>query len=175
MAKIDWRLARTLLACLGLALLCTAPAAAQERAPGVWGTKAAMPMRRQETAVVALDGKIYVIGGNHSPDEKGNAASSTRTDEYDSRTNKWRSRAPIPHAVNHVWAAAVGGKIYAIGGFEEGGHKSATFGVYVYDPQTNKWRDRVSMPDPARGAMGLALLDGKIHVIGGYNGDQTLD
>jgi len=164
---------------LGLAL-CAAllvlpvAASAQDKPPGIWGTKAPLPVRRQEAAITALGDKLYVIGGNRSPDEKGSAVNSTRTDEYDPKTNKWRSRAPIPHGTNHVWAVSVGGKIYAIGGFEEG-NRTGSYGVYMYDPQTNKWRDRVSMPDPPRGSVGLAVLDGKIHVIGGRDTDTSFE
>jgi N-acetylneuraminic acid mutarotase len=174
MIAMNTRLGRSLLAALGLLLLGSGPGAAQEQRPGVWGTKAPMPMRRQETAIATVDGKIYVIGGNRSPDEKGNAVNSTRTDEYDPKTNKWRARAAIPHGTNHAWAVGVNGKVYVVGGFDEG-NKAGTYGVYEYDPKTNKWRDRVSLPDPPRGSAGLAVLDGKIHVIGGRDTDKSFE
>ena len=37
-------------------------------------------------------------------------------EEYDPTTNRWRSRSPMPTARNHLLAAAVNGRIYAIGG-----------------------------------------------------------
>jgi N-acetylneuraminic acid mutarotase len=167
-------IARASLAALALLLLPAGPAAAQDRPLGVWGSKAPMPLRRQEAAIATLDGKIYVVGGNRSPDEHGTAVNSTRTDEYDPASNRWRPRAPIPHGTNHVWAVGLGGKLYAIGGFEEP-NRVGSYGVYEYDPKTNKWRDRVSLPDPPRGSAGLAVLDGKIHVIGGRDTDKSFE
>ncbi|MGB7036219.1 MAG: kelch repeat-containing protein, partial [Xanthobacteraceae bacterium] len=42
----------------------------------------------------------------------------------------------------------------------------------VYDPATNQWTEKSPMP-LARDHMGVAVIDGKIHIVGGRTGGQT--
>ena len=67
-------------------------------------------------------------------------------------------------------AVAVNGKIYAIGGFLGSKHKNAVDGVFEYDPQKDAWRTLAPLSSP-RGSVGLAVLDEKIHAIGGRGTD----
>jgi len=55
-------------------------------------------------------------------------------------------------------AAAVNGKIYAIGGSSSGGPRST---VEVYDPGSNSWSTAASMPT-ARAGLAAAAVNGKI-------------
>src|SRR5690242_20385004 len=85
----------------------------QERKPAYdgWTLAAPLPVPNSETAVAALDGKIYVIGGY--PWDRKTVAT---VQMYDSATDKWQIVAPLPVPLNHVMAAAANGKVYAIGG-----------------------------------------------------------
>ena len=69
-------------------------------------------------------------------------------------------------------AAAVGGKIYIIGGFDYhenlGGRAPALSTVDVYDPQTKTWHAAANMPTP-RVAPKTAVFSNEIYVFGGYD------
>src|ERR1700689_3461558 len=82
-----------------------------------WKELAPMPTPRGSAVAVAVNGKIYVIGGAHA-----NIPGKPMThplwvgvpmivvgtvEEYDPATNTWRSRAPMPTGRNHFLAAAV--------------------------------------------------------------------
>jgi len=87
---------------------------------GTWSTKAQLPTQHLDAGVAALDGKIYVIGG----EAIGNPA--TQFDqEYDPATDRWRDYAPLPRGISHAGVAAYDGKIYVIGGFTAIVHAAA--------------------------------------------------
>ena len=69
-----------------------------------WTLAAPMP--------AALNGKIYVIGGQTDP----NTAYVNLVQEYDPATNGWRARAPMPTARSAGAAVVIDGKIYVAGG-----------------------------------------------------------
>ena len=68
--------------------------------------------------------------------------------------------------------AAVGGKIYLIGGFDHhenlGGRASALSTVDVYDTRTHTWHAAAKMPTP-RVAVRTAVFSDQIYVFGGYD------
>ncbi len=67
-------------------------------------------------------------------------------------------------ARSHFGAAAVGGKIYAIGG---GGENFTSLNsVEIYDPQEDRWREGSPMPT-TRSGVAAVVLEGKIWVMGG--------
>lgn len=105
-----------------------------------WRTLAPLPTPRSEVATVALDGKVYVIGG------MGPADAGVKAEVYDPATDTWRAVAPLPQPLHHPAAAAVGGKIYVIGGFRDGFLPVSD--VYEYDPASDSWRRRASLPTP---------------------------
>jgi len=144
-----------------------------------WKELAPMPTPRGAAQAVAVDGKIYVIGGAHA-----NIAGKPMTEplwvgvpeivvgtveEYDPATNSWRSRAPMPTGRNHFLAAAVDGKIYAING--RLGSPFVTMSdvtdlVEAYDPATDSWSYKGRSPT-RRGDVAGDVYNGKIYVTGG--------
>ncbi len=104
--------------------------------PGSWATKAPLPLARNEVAAVALNEKIFVLGGS-DPRQKYDVADNG---EYDPALDRWRARAPMPHGLNHVGAAALNGKIYVIGGFVGSNHSGVNDGAFEYDPASDTWR-----------------------------------
>jgi N-acetylneuraminic acid mutarotase len=149
-----------------LAVWAVAPAQSQNKAAGVWSAKAPMPAIRNEVAAAALDGKLYVFGGNVG----GGAADLTRTEVYDPATDKWRTLAPLPRGANHMSAAVLNGKIYVVGGFANSRHFDPINGAFEYDPAKDSWNTLAPISSP-RGSVGLAAVDGKLHAIGGRGPD----
>jgi N-acetylneuraminic acid mutarotase len=89
----------------------------------------------------------------------------------------WSMGTPLPLARSEVQAATVGGKIYVAGGGWSEVKDGKTVEHYTdgfmteYDPQTNKWRERARVPE-GRTHEGIAVLDGKIYVAGGFAGGR---
>eukprot|EP00321_Phaeocystis_globosa_P017619 CAMPEP_0118810296 /NCGR_PEP_ID=MMETSP1162-20130426/891_1 /TAXON_ID=33656 /ORGANISM="Phaeocystis Sp, Strain CCMP2710" /LENGTH=152 /DNA_ID=CAMNT_0006739817 /DNA_START=45 /DNA_END=500 /DNA_ORIENTATION=+ len=79
----------------------------------MWTQRAGMAAPRYRHGCVALDGKLYAMGGLAANDQDLGTA-----EVYDPQTDGWQ---PLPaKMIPARWAfglAAVGGKIYAIGGY----------------------------------------------------------
>ncbi len=90
----------------------------------------------------------------------------TYHDEYDPATDRWRTRAPLPHGLDHIGAAVLNGKIYTVGGFVGSTHKDGQPHVLEYDPAADSWR-ALSPLKVGLGSVGVTALDGKIHAVGG--------
>jgi len=146
-----------------------------------WTKKKDMPHPSHHTAVTEMGGKIYLFGGFTLP-ESGPPAwiPIDNAWEYDPATDAWRALAPMPTKRGAAVAAAVGGKLYVIGGGAQlpgdtnpGIHPARphrSLGtVEEYDPATNTWRERSPMPIP-RNHAAIGAVKGKIYVIGGRLG-----
>ena len=108
------------------------------------------------SCVVEHSGKIYAIGGVR------NGAAATTNEAYDPATNTWAALAPMPTAREHLAAAAIGDRIYVVGGRAP----SNTPALEAYAPATNTWERLPDMPT-SRGGLAAAALNGKLYVFGG--------
>src|SRR5262249_20902021 len=139
-------------------MVWSAGAPAQSTRAGQWSEKAPLPTTRNETAAVAVNGKIYLIGGNY-PSKKYDVADNA---EYDVTADRWRMLSPMPSGLNHIGLTALNGKIYAMAGFVLNGHKGVTDKAYEYDIARDTWRTLPPLRSP-RGSVALAAVDGKVH------------
>ena len=131
--------------------------------PGLdaWSRKADMPTPRHGLAAVALDGKVYVLGGSDG------SAASGALEVYDPALNSWSRKAPMPTPRVFLAAAAVNGRIYAIGGAPDCCGNATTNVVEVYDPATDHWS--LARPLPvALQVSAAAAVNAKIYVFGGF-------
>jgi N-acetylneuraminic acid mutarotase len=153
------------------ALLALAAVAQSQPAapPGSWTMKAPLPAARNETAAVAVNDKIYVMGGNF-PGKNYDVAVN---EEYDTAADRWRTLAPMPGGLNHLALAALGGRIYALGGFTSNGHKGVSASVFEYDIAGDTWRTLAPLPTP-RGSVSAAAVGGKIHAFGGRKNETEV-
>jgi N-acetylneuraminic acid mutarotase len=78
--------------------------------------------------------------------------------------NPWKKAAPFPQPDEELYGAAVNGKMYVMGGWDDG--KAAGIN-YEYDPATDKWTQKKGMPRSAHHAA-MATANGKLYVIGGF-------
>lgn len=117
-------------------------------------------------AAVALDGKIYVIGG-----EEEFLPMSEAVQEYDPATQLWTLRANMPTAREAAAAAAFDGRIVVIGG-SSGGMDIAT--VESYDPATDSWASLAPLAEPRRD-LAAGVVGGELLALGGYTGTFVLD
>lgn len=80
-------------------------------------------------------------------------------------TGNWVARKPLPTATNGMGAAAVNGKIYAVGG-DQGGSRSAN--LYQYDPGIDTWTTKAPM-FTERQYPTCTELNGLLFVVGGFS------
>jgi N-acetylneuraminic acid mutarotase len=117
----------------------------------------------QETAVVAVDGRIYVLGGF---DASVGVVASVRV--FDTRTCAWSDGPDLPAPVHHANAAVHGGTIYVLGAMQ-----SLTFTpigvVWAYNPATDTaWSSRTGMPaGTERGSAVTGVIGDSIYLAGG--------
>jgi N-acetylneuraminic acid mutarotase len=126
-----------------------------------WTARAPLPaaQRRGASAVGVIGDELIVAGGLRG------GAAVTDVTAYDPRTDTHRTLAPLPSATEHVVGAAVGSKLYVIGG-RDGSIASITARVDVYDATTGTWARGPDLPT-GRGGHAAAVLDGRIVVFGG--------
>ena len=74
----------------------------------------------------------------------------------------------MPDGRQRPAAGFVDGKYYVVGGW--GAQAGAAKKTLIYDPATNLWSGGADNPKPW-GAVGSAVLDGKLYSIGGCTGD----
>lgn len=79
-------------------------------------------------------------------------------------SSPWTSGAPLPTPRSEIAGAALNGKIYIIGGFDESGQSTPT--VEVYDPIADKWTEAAPLPQ-LTDHTAAASYEGKLYVVGG--------
>lgn len=132
--------------------------------------------RATNRGAVALNGKIYVLGGwfNTGPNNYYTAFNSFA--EYDPVNNTFTSKTS-PGSLAEMGLATANGKIYVIGGCvaSSGGNpwcrfapSGATGGVSEYNPATDTWTSKTGIG--LRHELGAVGLNGKIYVAGGWAG-----
>ena len=138
------------------------PAPIDQSAPGTWAALTPMPSARQEVAVAAWRGKVWVIGGFAK-----NAEPVGTVDVYDPTYNVWETLPSLPAPAHHAAAAVVNDRLFVVGGFG-GGRVSwdALASVYEFVTERSAWEARAPMPTP-RGGLAVAALDGRLHALGG--------
>ncbi|MFC1595645.1 Kelch repeat-containing protein [Gemmatimonadota bacterium] len=127
-----------------------------------WATKTPMPTARYNHSAVAINGKLYVAGGDADSD------ALSALEVYDPVTNSWTTLISMPTARSSPAAAAIGGKLYVAGGYNSGYVST----LEVYDPSTDSWTTLSSMPT-ARHYAATAAIDGKLYVAGGYGSNYV--
>jgi N-acetylneuraminic acid mutarotase len=137
---------------------------AYDPATDTWTRKKDMPTARLSLDTVAVNGRIFAIGG--IADLAGGPILSTM-EEYDPVKDTWMEKADMSAKRWGVSAAVVDGKIYAIGGAEELEGEQPIFPPpEVYDPATDTWTELTDMQVP-RMWLSSSAVNGKIYAIGG--------
>ncbi len=125
--------------------------------------------RRYFSAVYDEQGKIYLIGGiSH---ENGEFNYESRVEVFDTQSRMVTQVAPLPYPTRVNAAVYLDGKIYVMGGghrdWETNDMKRSSL-MAVYDVATNTWS--LAPPMPTARETAAVKHDGKIYVVGGYDG-----
>ena len=129
-----------------------------------WQLGPELPQPNNHGMAAAVDGRIYLIGGQRTDDQQGASAVAT-VYELDPAVGAWVEKAPMPTARSGGVAVAHGGKIYVAGGRVPRGHDFA-----VYDPAADRWEVLPDLPTQRNHITGAAI-NGRIHVVGGRLGN----
>jgi N-acetylneuraminic acid mutarotase len=131
-----------------------------------------MPSGRSSHEAAVVGGKLYVVGGWEMLG-KGTSPrwhSTMLVIDLEARVPKW-SEVKQPFKRRALGSAAVGGKLYVVGGL---GAEKATSEVNVYDPKAGKWSSTPDLPGTSRhgfspaaceagGILYVSTSDGVLH------------
>jgi hypothetical protein len=127
---------------------------------GAWNLGTALPSEVNNGCAIAHNGKILLVGGRDSSDQRLNQVL-----EFDPSTNQWTAKASM---ITGRWAHRLvwfKDRLWAIGGHF--GHASAI--VESYDPLSNTWRTETSLTTTRDWPVTWVAGD-KIFAAGGYDG-----
>lgn len=117
-----------------------------------WQVLPEMSAPRWGHRMVALDKRLYVVGGQGGGSE---------VLIYEPGQG-WSEGAPMPVPRDHLSVVAVDGLIWAIGGRSP----ESLARVDIYDPVQDEWRDGPGLPEVTSGAA-EGVIDGHILILGG--------
>jgi N-acetylneuraminic acid mutarotase len=136
---------------------------AQERGNGRWQlVKTSNKIDgRSECSLVAVNGKLYLIGGDDP---------AQPVEVYDPKTSTWTKKAMAPVVMHHLQVVGLGDKVYVLDAFYEGGYPDQVPmpNVYSYDTKKDTWEKLAEIPaDRRRAGAGEAVHNGKLYLVCG--------
>ena len=130
-----------------------------------WQIEPPLPTPVNHSMAAALEGKLYVVGGQEKAGGKANKAQfQDLVQIYDIASKTWSEGSRMPTKRSGGGAAVIKGKIYVAGGRPPHGHDFA-----VYDPKADQWTLLPKMPT-ARNHIAVAAIDDRLYVAGGRFG-----
>lgn len=136
-----------------------------------WDSAASMPNTHIEGDAIALNGKIYVIGGIWAYLQEDHIGG--KLDMYDPATDTWTQLADMLVPVSRHVSISYNNKIYVFGGETED-YIWGTYGgsnlIQEYDPNTDTWKQMQGMPFNRSGSKGNKVGD-YFYLIGGEDGE----
>lgn len=122
-----------------------------------WSTKTSMPTARYEPAAGVVDDVLYVAGGS----QYGNLST---LEAYDPATDTWSTKPQMPTPRYYLGTGVLNELLYAVGGYND---QVALSAVEAYDPSIESWTAVTPMPTPR--VPSVAVVDGTLYAIGGYD------
>ena len=131
-----------------------------------WESVSPLNTARDQFTGGAINGKIFVFGGNRYPD----GLNLKSTEIFDPSNNTWSYRSDNEHnsgmGVEELSGAVYNGKLYVFGAWG-GGNPYGVFNfVEEYNPITDTWISKAPKPTTVAGAT-AALYKGEIFLFGG--------
>lgn len=131
-----------------------------------WSKGPSLPEVRSAGALVRLDRELHYFGGFKA--DRNTATGEHLVLSLEGGTN-WTTAAPLPDPRGHLGGAALGGKIYAIGGARSHHIKPVDVNsVHAYDPANNTWTTVASLPTPrSHFESSTTILNDRLLIVGG--------
>ena len=123
------------------------------------------PTPRHEAAMVAIDGKGYLMGGR----------GVKPVEVFDPEAMTWRRLGPTPMEMHHFQPVAYEGRIFVMTAMTGKYPKETPLEtIYVYDPAADSWEKGPEIPpDRRRGGAGTVVYGGKIYLACGIIDGHT--
>ena len=127
--------------------------------------KESMSVARHGLQVVALDGKVYAIGGQMNL----SGGYTNIVEAYDPELDSWSTVSSMQYARSYFGAVVYDGQIYVMGGKYD--TSSYTNSMEVYNPSTDTWTTLSATMPVAMCAFSATLIDNtdEIYIVGGRN------
>ena len=109
-----------------------------------WEALPSLPEPRSSHDVVVIGNRIIVTGGWAIRGKRTDWADTLAILDLSAKNPAWTT-APQPFRRRALMAAALDGKMYVIGGFDE--KSEIVRDVAIYDPATNAWSQGPQLPD----------------------------
>ena len=141
--------------------------------PSAWAWDPSMAFARRRAAAAVLEDHIYVVSG--TIDTAGQVLTPTVL-ALSSNGGSWSLKQNIPTARSWLGAAALMGKLYAVGGSTSlTDYPAQIVGITdVYDRSTDTWESARPLLTP-RAVHGVAAVGGKLYAAGGITITQFGD
>ena len=143
---------------------------------GQWTSKTVLPVNLSDYQAVSHKTHVYVIGG-----QKGCISSDTCAGtvvntvyQYDTKLDKYTTKAAMPAVRFRYASAVVGDKIYIIGGLTADTPTGMLKTTLIYDITNDSWS---TGPDMAAGRSDTcaAVVGSKIYVVAGYQSIEPIN
>ncbi|MCB1755127.1 MAG: hypothetical protein KDJ38_06375 [Gammaproteobacteria bacterium] len=123
------------------------------------GKNGTQPDARHEAGAVAVNNKMYLMGGRDT----------RAVNQFDPGSGKWQRLATPPREMHHFQPVAIGNTIYVIGAMGCCYPKEENIpNIYIYNTQSNSWSVGPLIPEQRRrGSTGTVIRNGKIYLVGG--------
>lgn len=161
-----------ILTCLATALIIPKVVSGAKTAENTWASKASMHQARGGLGVVAVNDKIYAIGGSSEEGITG------INEEYDPITDMWAFKRSMPTPRVGFAIVVYQNRIYCMGGSVNVTTMNPNEGLTkvneVYNPATDTWETKAAMPTAISSPQADVVND-KIFVVGGNLNAGTLN
>jgi N-acetylneuraminic acid mutarotase len=127
-----------------------------------WERISDLPGARHHMPLAVANDTLYAIGGLISGPSSFESTSNLWL--YNTGTNQWETRAPLPQPRGASAAGVVGDKIIVVGGYGSGSQLISD--IAIYDPTTDSWSTGAPIPT-TRDHLTAATVDGILYAIGG--------
>jgi hypothetical protein len=112
-----------------------------------------------------LNEHVYTVGGADICCDQ-----TAAVEAYDTSTNTWTTKAPMPTARMGLAVGVVNNILYAVGGYQTSPVLRHLDTVQAYDPATNTWTTKPPMPTP-RAGLAVGVVNNVLYAVGG--GEDT--
>jgi N-acetylneuraminic acid mutarotase len=140
--------------------------------PGTWQRRADMPTARGAHAVAVVGDSFHAIGGA-SRFGGGRPELVDAHEVFDPKRDTWETRPPFPDPRDHLAAAAIGDRLFVVGG-RKLSLATNSARLDIFDERAGAWSRGPDMPT-ARGGIAAASTDGLVFVFGGEQTSGTFD
>eukprot|EP00403_Amphidinium_massartii_P029225 CAMPEP_0178390930 /NCGR_PEP_ID=MMETSP0689_2-20121128/10899_1 /TAXON_ID=160604 /ORGANISM="Amphidinium massartii, Strain CS-259" /LENGTH=429 /DNA_ID=CAMNT_0020011453 /DNA_START=75 /DNA_END=1361 /DNA_ORIENTATION=- len=134
-----------------------------------WSTSVPLPRPRYGCAAAAVDGSLYVMGGDDGTRVLANV------DRFDPQSGQWDRRPRMPTPRSRCAAAVIKGMVYVIGGRESLSTYSHLTATERYEVLQGRW-DALPPLHVAPLGCAAAALEGKVYLVGHVsNADRRME